>query len=151
MIWILRYWKILAVATFVVGVYVMGYVKGADSDRSKRERENTLIREELIIATAKNEQLKAQLEIKYHDEQRQIADTAATLAAGRVRLPKGCVTTPNAASTSTVSVTGTSELPDPHQEALDRFKRGVDEVAHDADEMLAACRVVMDWAKTQNR
>lgn len=114
----------------------------------KYAAEQLKLNKELIAATARNDEFKTQLGVKHEQERKEIANAAATLAAGRVRLPVGCLKT-DAPSGSAVSVTGTGEFSDSHQEALDRFKRGMDEVAKDADEMLATCRVIVEWAKKQ--
>lgn len=142
--------SILEKLGILAAILLSGSVVGWVAHGWKYDAEQSKLKDSLIAATAKNDELKTQLGVKHEQERKDIANAAATLAAGRVRLPKGCVQSIPATGSS-ISTTGTGELPDAHQQALDRFKRGVDEVVRDADEMLASCRVVMEWAKAQNR
>lgn len=135
----------IAAAVFLLGLSSGWVVHGWKYDADAKAAADAL-----IVAIADNDRLKTELGVNKNEELKTVANTAATLAAGRVPMPAGCLKSDPAAGSS-VPATGTGELPDAHQQALDRFKRGVDEVAKDADEMLATCRVVMEWAKAQGR
>lgn len=63
----------------------------------------------------------------------------------RLRLPKGCAQ-PRPTSGGGDATTGDGDVPNEAQDALDRFTRGVAEIARDADEMVEQCRVVSKWA-----
>lgn len=131
-----------------IAVIVLSFSSGWLVHGWKYDAEQFEAAKKLAIAVSDNDRLKTELGVKHENERKEIADAAATLAAGRVRLPKGCIKSDSTAG-SAVPATATGELPDANQQALDRFKRGVDEVARDADELLATCRVVMEWAKVQ--
>lgn len=132
----------------IAAIFLLGLASGWLVHGWKYDAEQLKAAESLAIARAENERLKDSLREKKDDELKKIADSAASLAAGRVHLPKGCIQT-EPASGSQVSVTGTGQLPESPQQALDRFKLGVDELARKSDETVANCRVVMEWAKAQ--
>lgn len=99
---------------------------------------------------AQNDALKTELEVKHANDQKQIDALAADIRRLRVRLPAGCGNA-NPASGSSDTVAGSQPLPTASQDALDRFNEGLGELAKEADDVVASCRVVMDWAKAQGK
>lgn len=99
---------------------------------------------------AKNDALKTELEIKHGNDQKQIDALAADLRRLRVRLPAGC-SNPNPTSGSANTVAGNQSFPVAPQDAFNRFNEGLGELAKEADDVVARCRVVTDWAKEQGK
>lgn len=133
----------------VLSIFLFGVLSGWMVQSWRYDAKQLKIAEALAKAQKENEVLKDSLREKKDEELKKIADSAATLAAGRVRLPKGCIRS-DTTEGSSVSTPSPGELPDAHQRALDDFKRSVDALAREADEAVANCRVVMEWAKKQN-
>lgn len=112
--------------------------------------EQTVARDKAVIEQiAKNDALKTKLEVKHADDQKQIDALAADLRAIRVRLPPRCSNTVPAAG-SAGQTAGSQPLPVDPQIALDAFERGLGELAKEADNAIANCRVVMEWARQES-
>lgn len=129
-------------------IFMLGLSAGWLSHGWKYDADQLEAANKLAVAVAENDRLKIELGVKHEEERKKIADLAATLAAGRVRLPKGCFQ-PDSSSGGASATPGTGTLPASPQGAFDRFNGGVAELAREADELMATCRVVVDWAKKQ--
>lgn len=138
----------LAKLGLIAAIFLVGLSTGWVSHGWKYDADQLDAANKLAVAVAENDRLKTELGVKHEAERKQIADLAATLAAGRVRMPKGCIT-PNGPSGSANPTPGTGTLSNDPEEALNRFTRGMGQLTKEADEMLATCRVVMEWAKAR--
>lgn len=137
----------LAVAAAVsVMLFVSGWMV-----RGWYEAENKFqLEQKLNAAQVANDKLKTELGVRHEAERQTIAGLSDELRGLRLRLPKGCVQ-PNPAGGSSVQTTGAGEFPTAPQEAFDRFNGELAKLAKDADEVVATCRVVIDWAKAQGQ
>lgn len=116
----------------------------------KFDADNAALQRDISAAKDANESLKTRLGVEREKHKKSIDAAAAGLRDVRVRLPESCKRT-DSTTGGTIPATGTDELPNSAQAALDRFKRGVDEIVTSAEVDLSACRVVMEWAKSQGK
>lgn len=133
--------SILTVFALLFGVYRYG--RHVEAVKQELARVTALARQQ-----SDNDALKTELEVKHAADQKQIDALAADLRRLRVRLPAGCGNS-NPTSGSTDTVASSQPLPTSSQDALDRFNEGLGELAKEADDVVANCRVLQQWSLNQ--
>ena len=95
-----------------------------------------------------NDALKTKLGVQYDADQKRIDALADDLRGIRVRLPKGCIQ-PNTPARGSDATARNGTLPANPQDAFDTFAGELGRMTKEADDTVASCRVVLEWAKAQ--
>lgn len=144
MIWLLKYWKGIALAVVIAGAGLAGYVKGADSVQEKWDADVLrLVKAQLVKNQEDAAKLKKLEEVK-NEKLVEIDRLRANNHALWLRLPK-TPCTGSAPSGDTTS--GNGELPTAAEVAFKRFTDGLADEAHRADSVVESCRVLNDFIR----
>lgn len=138
-------WLASVAAVFMLLFGVYRYGRHAEAVIQEASRTKAIAEQQ-----ARNDALKTKLEVNHANDQKQIDTLAADIRRLRVRMPAGCsnvIPASGGADTAPAS----QPLPVDPQIAFDAFEAGLGELAKEADDAIANCRVVMEWAKAQGK
>jgi hypothetical protein len=157
--WIRNNWLPILISIIVIcGVYA-SYKHGVDTTASRyiaeeaqKEADNSKAISEALTT---NESLKKTLEISKNEANTRIDALTTELSHIRVLVPRCQKSIPTSSEVGTTSgdvpaTTSGELLPDPTQEAFDRFTKELGADAANADHTINDCREIQSWAKAQS-
>lgn len=149
---VIQNWKTILGAVLIVGSFLTGYFKGSDSVKRDWDLDIHLRVKEQLAFVEKNQKLIVALEETKNENLKIVNQLADVTRAVRVRVPTtACVRSTPTPSRSEDVPAASGVVPATSQETFDSFRSGLESDALEADRIVEDCRVVVDWAKEQER